>query len=43
VKKIVVIATGRMGGDLRDGIRKKNVAHGFNPRIACGQFFGIRP
>jgi predicted dinucleotide-binding enzyme len=31
------------GRGLRDGIRKKNVAHGFNPRIACGQFFGSRP
>src|ERR1700757_5151241 len=27
------------GRGLRDSIRKKDVARGFDPRIACGQFF----
>src|ERR1700741_1631778 len=31
------------GRGLRDSIRRKNVARGFNPRIACRQFFGSRP
>ena len=31
------------GRGLRDSIRKKNVARGFDPRVACRQFFGSRP
>jgi len=38
VEKIVVIATGRMGGAFATAFAEKNVAHGFDPRIACGQF-----
>jgi len=31
------------GRGLRDSIRKKNVARGFDPWIACGRFVGSRP
>src|SRR5260370_1459986 len=30
------------GRGLRDSIRRKNVARGFDPWIACGQFVGSR-
>ena len=31
------------GRRLRDSIRKKSVARGFDPRITCRQFFGSHP